>query len=246
MNKKTIVKILIGVVILAGVSYGAGVYIDNTTKEINNLTQILNEAETKIDLIEGENKILQEENSSIKNEKELLEKEIEEIQGKYERLNEKYQKEVSPVSFQDWNLHSPSNGTVGKLERGLKGTGLEGLGSWYLEAEQTYGVNAIFLMALTAQESAWGTSNRARSQNNLSGYAVYSSAAEGAYFSSKGESIMATAKLIGEKYINPNGEYYNGVSVASVNIRYCPDDGGHWSSNITKIAYQLVSKINSQ
>lgn len=128
----------------------------------------------------------------------------------------------------------------------MKGTGLEGLGSWYLKAEQTYGVNAIFLMALTAQESAWGRSNRAITQNNLSGFEVYSAGAEGASFGSKGESIMATAELIGEKYINPNGEYYNGVSVASVNIRYCPDDGGHWSSNITQIAYDLVDKINSQ
>lgn len=132
------------------------------------------------------------------------------------------------------------------MEKGLKGTGLEGLGSWYLEAEQTYGVNAIFLMALTAQESAWGTSNRARTQNNLSGFEVYSDSAEGAYFSSKGESIMTTAKLIGEKYISPNGKYYNGTSVASVNIEYCPNDGGHWSKSITKIAYQLLEKINSQ
>lgn len=128
----------------------------------------------------------------------------------------------------------------------MKGTGLEGLGSWYLKAEQTYGVNAIFLMALTAQESAWGTSNRARTQNNLSGYAVYSAGAEGATFSSKGESIMATAKLISEEYINPQGNYYNGTSVASVNIRYCPGDGGHWSSNITKIAYEILERINSQ
>lgn len=101
-------------------------------------------------------------------------------------------------------------------------------------------------MALTAEESRWGTSNRARTQNNLSGYAVYSASAKGASFGSKGESIMATAKLIGEEYINPNGQYYNGSSIASVNIRYCPNDGGQWSSNITQIAYELVSKINSQ
>ena len=57
---------------------------------------------------------------------------------------------------------------------------------------------------------------------------------------------MATAELISEMYINPNGEYYNGVSVESVNIRYCPDDGGHWSSEITQIAYELLETINSQ
>lgn len=135
---------------------------------------------------------------------------------------------------------------MSKLEKGLKGTGLEGLGKWYLEAEKKYGVNAIFLVALTAQESSWGNSNRARTQNNLSGFAVYSDDAAGVTFTSKGESIMKTAKLIGEKYINSNGEYYNGASVRAVNIKYCPNDGWHWSQNITQIAYDLVRKINSQ
>lgn len=115
-----------------------------------------------------------------------------------------------------------------------------------MKAEETYGVNAIFLMALTAQESAWGTSNRAKNQNNLSGFEVYSAGAKGASFGSKGESIMATAKLISESYINSDGEHYNGTSVDSVNIKYCPDDGGYWSRSITQIANKLVLRINSQ
>lgn len=237
--------VVAGVVVLAGVTYAVGAY-KSLSEGNDKLTQALAESEIKIASIEDLVKTLEEENLNVKNENEVLRVELSELQEQYEELNGKYQKEIAPVSFKDWNLHSLSNGTVRKLEKGLKGTGLEGLGSWYLKAEQTYGVNAIFLMALTAQESAWGTSNRAVTQNNLSGYAVYSASAEGTTFDSKGESIMATAKLIGEKYISSNGEYYNGTSVASVNIRYCPDDGGHWSSNITQIAYDLVNKINSQ
>lgn len=245
IKKKIMLLVVAGAIVIAGAAYGVGGFI-GLNKNNDKLSKMLNEAQAKIVTTEEAIKSLEEENLNIKNENELLLVELSDLQEQYDELNEKYQKEISPVSFKDWNLHSLSNGTVRKLEKGLKGTGLEGLGSWYLKAEQTYGVNAIFLMALTAQESDWGTSHRARTQNNLSGYAVYSSSAEGVTFSSKGESIMETAKLIAENYINPDGAYYNGVSVASVNIRYCPDDGGHWSSNIIEIAYDLVSKINSQ
>lgn len=245
IKKKVGLLIITGVVVLAGMGYAIGDYM-GLSKNNDKLSQMLTESEAKIVSIEDSMKSLGEENLNLKNENELLRVGISELQEQYEGLNGKYQKEISPVNFQDWNLHSLSNATIRKLEKGLKGTSLEGLGSWYLKAEETYGVNAIFLMALTAQESAWGTSNRARIQNNLSGFAVYSASAEGATFNSKGESIMATAKLIGEKYISSDGEYYNGTSVASVNIRYCPDDGGHWSNNITQIAYDLVNKINSQ
>ena len=57
---------------------------------------------------------------------------------------------------------------------------------------------------------------------------------------------METAKLICQQYLKPTGAYYNGVSIYDVNTRYCPNDGGAWSSNISSIAYSLVSKINNR
>lgn len=245
IKKKILLMVAEGVVVLAGVVYSIGVFI-NLNKTNENLIKTLEESQAKVIAMEDSIELLKEEKLNIKNENEILRIELSDLHEQYEELNSKYKKEISPVKFDDWNLHVPSNGTIRKLEKGLKGTGLEGLGEWYLKAEQTYGVNAIFLMALTAQESGWGNSNRAKTQNNLSGYAVYSSSSKGTTFSSKEESIMATAKLIAEEYINSEGAYYNGTSVADVNIKYCPDDGGYWSRSIIKIAYNLVDKINSQ
>lgn len=210
------------------------------------LKEQIEEQSNEIDSINEHKERVIEEKDSIKNEKDSIEKEKQNLEQKYKELNDKYQKELEPVSYNSSNLLSLSNATISKLRVGLKGTGLEGLESSYLEAESTYGINAIFLVALTAEESGWGKSNRARTQNNLSGHAVYSASATGTTFGSKHESIMATAKLIKEDYLSVNGKYYNGVSAYSVNLRYCPDDGANWSNNITTIADELVGKINSR
>ena len=144
------------------------------------------------------------------------------------------------------NLLEKSNATVNDMTVALFGTGLEEVAYAYVKAEKEWGVNAIFLASLTAEESGWGRSNRAINQNNLSGYAVYSAGASGRSFSSKEESIMETAKLICQQYLKPTGAYYNGISIYDVNIKYCPNDGGTWSKNISSIAYSLVSKINNR
>lgn len=131
------------------------------------------------------------------------------------------------------------------MRKALRDTGLEKLADYYVEAEKIFGVNAIFLASLTAQESAWGTSNRAINQNNLSGFEVYHADAKGRYFQNKRESIMKTAELLSKNYLNENGVYYKGKDIFNVNSTYCPNDDYYWSSSINKIAYGLVKKVNN-
>lgn len=101
MIKKRIGIILAtGVVILAGVAYAVGSYID-LSKSNNKLSQMLAESEVRIVTMEDSIKLLEEENLNIKNENELLRVELSDLQEQYEELNGKYQKEISPVSFQD-------------------------------------------------------------------------------------------------------------------------------------------------
>ena len=99
----------------------------------------------------------------------------------------------------------------------LKGTKLEGIEQALLNAEKEYNVNAIFLTSIVANESGWGTSKRAQTQNNLTGYAVYHDLSRGTTFSSKDQCIYGTAKLLANNYLNPNGKYYNGTSIYDVN-----------------------------
>lgn len=214
--------------------------------KMNDLYSILEQLQ--MDQVEKEQTIkgLQEELNKTNEENNQLKQEKSKLKSDYDTLEEKYLEEITPVSYNPNNLWEKSNATVNDMTIALKGTGLESVAYYYVQAEKDWGVNAIFLASLTAEESGWGNSYRARYQNNLSGYAVYSAEAEGETFSSKEESIMATAKLICNDYLKTSGIYHNGISIYSVNIRYCPDDDGNWSNNINSIANSLVSKINNR
>lgn len=196
-------------------------------KEINikDLKEEIKKKDVDIDVLQEERKLYMEE--------------IEKLKGN----NEDYSN--TTVSFNENNLTTKSGADTKRINKILEGTGLSGLGSSYIQAEETYGVNAMFLASLTAQESGWGESNRANTQNNLSGYAVYSSASAGTSFSSKHESIMATAKLLSNDYLNSKGAHYSGKDIYSVNEVYCPNDDYYWANSITKIAYKLTNQINN-
>lgn len=245
MNKKTQMALYFGV--LGLVTIGLVVTIIRLGVVAQSEIKALKDNENHLEQIIEENKMEYERKIQELEESEAqAQEEKQNILKEYEKLNEKYQEEIKPVSFNSNNLLSPSGANTRKLAIGLKGTGLEGLESSYIEAEKEYGVNAIFLCALTAEESAWGTSNRARNQNNMSGFEVYNDDAVGATFSSKHESIMTTARLLKNHYLTPNGSYFNGYSIYDVNKNYCPVNGTSWSDNISAIANQLVRKINSR
>ena len=213
--------------------------ISNRDETIDGFKKQSEELNEEIDL-------LKKSRDEANQEKETRERELEELRTNYDELERKYLEEIKPVSFNSNNLWEKSNATVNDMTVALFGTGLEEVAYAYVKAEKEWGVIAIFVASLTAEESGWGRSNRAINQNNLSGYAVYSAGASGRSFSSKEESIMETAKLICQQYLKPTGAYYNGISIYDVNIKYCPNDGGTWSKNISSIAYSLVSKINNR
>lgn len=178
----------------------------------------------------------------------LKEKENENIglKSNIEDLKKKIEEENQLVSFNPYNLWEKSNVTESKMKKALKDTELESLSKSYVKAEKEWGVNAIFLAALTAEESAWGTSKRAREQNNLSGYGVYSPTSSGVNFSSKEESINETAKLISNDYLKEDGSYHKGISIWNVNESYSVGSDYDWSENIIKISNTLIKKINNQ
>lgn len=152
-----------------------------------------------------------------------------------------------PVGYHANDLTEKSNLNVTEMENVLKdaprGT-LAKYAKYFVDAEEKYSVNAFALAAIAAQESAWGTSDRAINQNNLTGYAVYNSKSRGSSFSSAGESIMLTAKLLKENYLTPGAENFNGTSIQAANKDYClKDDSSEtdygWSKNINSIAEEL-------
>jgi beta-N-acetylglucosaminidase len=199
-------------------------------KKINEYGNTINELEKNLSTSGEENVKLQE---KVKE----LESTNESLMGENKELKEFNDKILSLPKWDSRNVTSASNVSEVGLQLALKDTGLEGLESSFIKAEETYGINAIFLTSLIAQESGWGTSRRAREQNNLSGYAVYGDTAKGRTFSSKSESIMETAELLKKHYVG-KGLY----DINSINNKYSADN--NWDSKIHSIANKLVTKAN--
>ena len=57
------------------------------------------------------------------------------------------------------NLNSKSGLTAEEINKLLEGTEMEGLGEAFVQAEQQYGINALYFTAHAIWESGWGTSN---------------------------------------------------------------------------------------
>ena len=123
----------------------------------------------------------------------------------------------------------------------MEGTALYDDAKAYVKAEEKYHVNAVFLMGIAAHESAWGTSRRAREDNNLTGYGVTSDHAKGINKSTKEAGLLATAETLHEKYLTSGGSYYVVTSAAAVNKHYCV--GGEWAAAVVKNAYLLMNRL---
>ena len=160
-----------------------------------------------------------------------------------DEVKKRLQTELSSIKSPKFNpddLTYKSNLTYNELYSILKGSNLEDLTDAFIDAEKTYGVNALGLAGLVAVESGWNSSDRSDYQNNLTGYAVYSDDSEGRSFESKYDCVMNTAKLLKDDYLNPKGQWHTGYSIDSINTNYSSDDD--WSSKITTIA----SKFNKE
>lgn len=144
------------------------------------------------------------------------------------------------VTYNPYNLLEPSNMTREEMYKVLEGTALQTLSNAYIYAEELYGVNALFLVAISAEESGWGRSNLAISHNNLGG--IKGSDGSYRYFNSWGECIDYKARLLKNQYLSEDGSCFNGYSVWDVNIKYCEQNT--WADNVSSIAYELLNKLN--
>lgn len=142
---------------------------------------------------------------------------------------------IQPI---DWNFDvmTPSNFTVEELSKSLSNgphQGLLHLASTFIEAEQTYGVNALYLMSTIGWESGWGR-YRANT-NNLAGWTRTDGPGFRA-FDSEYECVMTVASGISSFYKNSVG-----TSLGAVTQKYCPDPG--YTNNIITIMQEQQYKI---
>ena len=137
------------------------------------------------------------------------------------------------------NLTELSNLTQEQIHIMLEGTRLQCLSAYYYEYEKIYKVNALFIISLTSLESGYGTSKLARTHNNLAGYRGSKS---WTYFNSWHDCLNEVYRLIGQEYLSPDGRFYNGLDIKSINSKYCGNTY-QWSLDINTIAHKYLKKL---
>ena len=243
MNKTKIKTIIctssIGLCLLIGTmnykTYQLHKQLESKSKQLNQFTNDKKELDKKL------NKLLKESNSD----KEKVIKLEKELQIKTDKLDSM----MKNISYNPNDINNKSNATHYHLKKAFKGTKMQGLENAFVKAEKDYGVNAIFLASLVANESGWNDSDRAKDgSNNITGHAVFNDLSRGSTFDSKEECVLSTARLIKKHYINPKGKYYNGEDIWGINKMYSINKdksiNWKWSEDINSIANDLKNKAN--
>ena len=171
-----------------------------------------------------------------------LQENIKKLDQKIAQWKQDIKKEKKTRYFDPKDVSSISNITVSDAKEMLSGTQLYQDATSFVKAERIYHVNAVFLMGIAAHESVWGTSRRAKEDNNLTGYGVYSNDAKGINKASREEGLLATANTLHERYLSKGGSYYEGTSAADINKHYCTDN--EWAGAVVTYSYQLMNKLN--
>ena len=154
----------------------------------------------------------------------------------------------NPFLFRD--LRKPTNYTAEELNKvyslmNIQGSRLAGKGEVFKEAEKRYQVNALYLMAHSALESAWGRSQIAKDKNNFFGIAAYDTTPydSAKSFDNVDKGILGAAKWIRENYID-EGRTYLGNKSSGMNVLYASDP--YWGEKIASIMMTINSKLGEK
>ena len=154
----------------------------------------------------------------------------------------------NPFIFRD--LRKPTNYTAEELNKvyslmNIQGSRLAGKGEVFKEAEKRYQVNALYLMAHSALESAWGRSQIAKDKNNFFGIAAYDTTPydSAKSFDNVDKGILGAAKWIRENYID-EGRTHLGNKSSGMNVLYASDP--YWGEKIASIMMTINSKLGEK
>ena len=154
--------------------------------------------------------------------------------------------------FQFSSLKTKTNYSAADINKlytlmGASNSMLAGKGATFKAAEQKYGVNALYLVAHSALESAWGKSNIAKAKNNFFGIAAYDSSpyTSATKFDNVDAGILGAARWINEKYLS-NSSYpargaHLGNKVSGMNVNYAT--APHWGESIASIMFDANEKL---
>lgn len=155
------------------------------------------------------------------------------------------------------NLTLPSGISLAQIQTFLQGTPLEADASYFLQAEQTNHVSAIYLVADAVLETGFGTSQIYQQDHNLFGFEAYTSDPGDAmqfpsdqacvayvswyvsvnYLTPPGSQVPPYGSPAGSPPSVPTGQFFHGPTPAGMNVDYATDPS--WALKISVIGSDL-------
>lgn len=111
------------------------------------------------------------------------------------------------------------------------------LGATFEEIERTYGINALYLIAITQRESGFNSSDNAKVTNNLTSIMSGSSLKS---YGTVEENLRDTARLLRNVYCNKWGL----TNIYEVGVKYNPVNDS-WASKVQESVNLFYSLINT-
>ena len=124
--------------------------------------------------------------------------------------------------------------TAEELQRGLLRE-LVVLAPAFVSAQEEHGIDAVFLAAIAALESGWGS--YPIHGTNLFGFGNMR-------FESREAGVDHVARFLRKAYLTEGGQYYRGVSVVNVGHHYCPVPSSRWPAKISQIMGEIIARID--
>jgi beta-N-acetylglucosaminidase len=124
------------------------------------------------------------------------------------------------------------------------------LGASFINAQNQYGVNAMYLLAHAILESNWGSSRIAHDKFNLYGYGATDSDpyANAKTFTSYDDCVMFIAQTVAETYQTPGNWRYFGSMLGNknsgMNMKYASDP--FWGQKIASYMYRIDQYLGSK
>lgn len=113
---------------------------------------------------------------------------------------------------------------------------LEKNAAWIWECCQKYSVNEIFVLGICGIESAWCSAPQHQNTHN---YCSMMKGGKLISYNSDEAGFEAMIKLLGQKYLSPNGALYHGTTITGVGTKYC--NTTTWPPKVYKCMQQVLN-----
>lgn len=133
-----------------------------------------------------------------------------------------------------FDITTKFQGTASDLDLILKDTKLKGLGKNFLAAQEKYGVNALFMIAIAQKESTWGKFTPEKNPYNFAGLGIKNIRS----FADCVEKLAQT--LSGKNYLQANPPKKTPAKIAPT---YCPPKAAKWATEVTQYMNNYRNKL---